>query len=152
MVQGALRQLDYEWVQAAPTCPPSTEVNAGQIDPVIFTDIYMLGVEVYIPPGPAGQCGFQYQLSGGAIFPFGAQLGGYAGYVYSASDWVTGDNLRLFYELGIEVDQTFRIMTYNIGLFPHTLQHRFKTAQIVPPAATVQAVSLVPITQPAAPS
>jgi hypothetical protein len=39
-------------------------------------------------------------------------------------------------------------MTYNVGLFAHTIAHRFKTTQIPPAATAAPAAIIMPIIQP----
>lgn len=150
MAQDGLRQLDYLWVPAAPVIPTGTVLPGTLITPVPFTDVILDGVEIYIPNGPAGQVGVQLQMSGGVLLPFGANPAGSVGYVFAASDWIIADGDRLWYDLGIEVDKTVQIVSYNSGTFPHTIQWRFKTHQIPPPPANPGTLTIVPIVQAAA--
>lgn len=147
MGQDSPRQLDYVWVNAAPTIPVGTPSNGALVTKVSFQDIMMEGVEIYVPPGPGGQVGIQLQLSGGVLLPFGANPAGGASYVFNAADWLIVDDVRLWYDLGIEVDQTFAIVEYNTGTFPHTVQFRFKTTQLVVPTPAAPVLTLVPIVQ-----
>lgn len=147
MAQDSIRQLDYLWVPAAPTIPVSTPPTGPLITPVRFTDVILDGVEIYVPPGPGGQVGIQLQLSGGVLLPFSANPAGAASYVFAASDWIIPDDDRLWYDLGIEVDRTVSIVSYNTGTFTHTIQWRFKTHQIPAVVASPAPLTLVPIVQ-----
>jgi hypothetical protein len=143
-----LRQLDYQVTNVAPAVPAGTPANGAVSTPVpLGGDRVLVVVELYVPPGSAGQVGAQLQLSGSVILPFAATPGGGASYVFNAGDWLIIDGDRLEYDIGMEVDSGLKIVTYNTGTFTHTWQWRFKTAD-VPAAQTASATAvIVPIVQ-----
>jgi len=140
------RQINYAWYASAPITPPGTLSTAPEFSPVVMGDVMLDQIEVLTPPGPAGALGWQLQLSGGVLLPYGATVAGAASYVYNAADWVVADDQRQWFDLGIEVDSGLSIVTYNVGNFPHTVWFRFKTESVptlAPAPVTVTPLALV---------
>lgn len=81
-------------------------------------------VTVVVPPGPSGQVGFQLQLAGTPIIPYGG------------GPWLIADNYRDSWDIDQDVNPgQLALVGYNTDVFPHTIYTRLEWVPPVPPAA-----------------
>lgn len=81
----------------------------------------LLAVDLQIPPGHSGTTGIQFRLSGQLILPYA-----------STAAWIIGDDLHEIFDVDVEVDRTFQVVTRNDGFYDHSHYFRLKIRQLAP--------------------
>jgi len=71
--------------------------------------IWIDSVELRIPIGHRGTTGIYIANSGSQLLPFSQTI-----------SWLVGDDERLVFDFGVQVDSGLQVVTYNTDLFDHT--------------------------------
>lgn len=135
------RTVDPAWVPATILTPlTATKAAPLSTNPDLGLGILQM-IELQIPAGHSGATGLRITLAGQQIFPWS-----------NTPAWLVGDDLLERYDIDLQVDSGLRVLTYNIGQFPHTFYLRFLVKQIdtTPVRRTVTLVPHDAISRPGA--
>jgi hypothetical protein len=88
-------------------------------------------VEIVIPSGHRGLTGIAIANSGGQLVPYAQE-----------PTFLIGDDDRLEYDIGVEVDTGFQVCVYNTDVYPHNFYLRFAG---LPMALYNQSASSAPV-------
>lgn len=95
------------------TCPAGTAIATPLTTTPDLGDIWLDAIELRIPVGHHGLTGIYVANSGTAIMPYS-----------SPPSFLVGDDERLSFDVGVEVDNLLQIVTYNTDIFNHTFYLR----------------------------
>jgi hypothetical protein len=100
-------------------------------------DVWLDSVQIVIPSGHRGLTGLAITNGGTPIIPYGA-----------GTDFLIGDDDRLDYDLGVEVDASFGCIYYNTDSIRHNFYLRFQglPMALYGQQLGAQAVTIVPVT------
>lgn len=85
-------------------------------------------VSVRIPPGPNGQAGFQILWTSVPLVPWG-----------DSQQWIVGNDEKLSFPIGLEVDSGVIFRAYNTDVYDHTFYVLLTTSDVVRSGAGVVA-------------
>lgn len=116
------RVVDPVYVPATITVPKGTTAAAPQETVQLLPVGILESVTVQIPPGHVGATGIRFTLAGQQILPWSNTVA-----------WIIGDNLIAPFDVDLEIDRGFKVVTFNVGNYDHNFFLRFKVRQL--PAA-----------------
>lgn len=117
------------------TVPAGTADTAPQITPLPMPVLAVQWVEFKIPPGANGTVGFCLASSGQQVIPFAPP----------SPSWIVGDNDDLHWDLeDLPTSGDWALVSYNAGVWPHTVTVRFGLALPTPAVPAVAAVPMIP--------
>lgn len=76
-------------------------------------------IDLQIPPGHVGATGIRFTYSQQQVLPWSNTVA-----------WINGDDLNETFPLDVEVNDQLRVITYNVGNYPHTFYLRFRVRQL----------------------
>jgi len=95
------------------TVPAGTSASAPFMVTPLIGSIMVASVEVRIPRGHNGLTGLSINDSGTQILPYS-----------NTTEWITGSDERLQFDLGQETDTGLQLVGYNLDVFAHTFYVR----------------------------
>ena len=107
----ALGTYVYAYTPNVPT--GATSQNPASYQPG-FGDLWVDTIQIVIPPGHRGLTGIQITNGGTPILPWGQGTG-----------YLIGDDDKLSYDIGCELDSSLSINAYNTDVFRHNFYLRF---------------------------
>jgi hypothetical protein len=111
--------LVTRYVDASVTTPAGTAIASPQTTSVDLGAVVALSAQLIVPPGHSGLTGWRVVYSGTVILPFNLP-----------AQWVIADSYMNEFVIDHEVDRTLQIITYNLGVYPHTHYCRFKVTNL----------------------
>lgn len=110
------------------TIPAGTAVDAYTTTGLGMPSRVVAGIQVRVPPGPAGNVGFRLTSGGVAMIPV------------EGDQWIITDNEVIDWTVDGYIDSgAWQLQAYNTGIYDHTLYVRF----LLQPAATATATGNV---------
>lgn len=125
----------------APTLSTGTTSAAPQRIPLTMPARKVTRVEVMVPPGPNGVCGFALGAANQQVYP------------YNAGGWIIADDEVIGWDIhdGIE-SGAWQFIGYNTGFYPHTFNVRFyadtvagSNASVLPFMSATDLSNVVPL-------
>lgn len=112
------------------TIPTGSTRAAPVIFPMIFPSFVVLSIDVYVPPGPLGQMGFQIASSRQQVIP------------WNAGQWIVANADYLTFPVTDAPNSgDWQLIAYNTGAFPHTIWVRFALDPIPLPVTPVVTIT-----------
>lgn len=101
------------------TTPAGTPVATPQRAAMTMDPCQIDEISVLVPPGPSGELGFAFAVRNDQQIPAGAP------------SWIVTDDERLNISLDdLPTSGDWYLVSYNTGIYPHTVYVRFKVTSI----------------------
>lgn len=107
------------YIERIYTVQPGNPASAPVTQTDYLGDVIVNEVNVRIPPGHAGQTGFQVVYGGSVVLPWN-----------DASAFLIDDDKDYDFVIGFEFDQGLAINLYNVGSYPHSFYVRWDTTPV----------------------
>lgn len=115
----------------AVTTPPATSLTAPLVTDMAMPARTVRSVRVRVPPGPRGVMGWRLAAAGVGIIPS------------NAGGFIVGNDEEIDWTLDNQIDSgAWQLMTYNVGVYPHTVYVTFALDTIRPAVAGVPSAPL----------